>query len=170
VINKEARSASVIARTDVVLWELHNRKFEVLVDEKIRRMLRRKIEIQDEQVTLNELEPIKVLGKGLFGVVFLCTKHSDTNKLFALKCIHRRKIEKMGAYDMLINERKILSQIDHIMVLKMIKTYKDEDHVYFLTEYIRGVDLFETIRNIGVLSDIDAKFYIGCLILAIEHL
>jgi len=56
------------------------------------------------------------------------------------------------------------------MVLKLIKTFKDEKRVYFLTEYIRGVDLYETIRKIGVLTDYDAKFYTACLLIGLEHL
>ena len=100
----------------------------------------------------------KTLGKGLFGVVFLVS-HKVKGTTYALKAIHRRKIEKMKAYDNLNNERKILNSIDNQMVLKLIKTFKDEKRVYFLTEYIRGVDLYETIRKIGVLTDYDAKFY-----------
>jgi cGMP-dependent protein kinase len=39
------------------------------------------------------------------------------------------------------------------MIMKLVKTFKDQKRVYFLTEYIHGLDLFDAIREIGLLSD-----------------
>eukprot|EP01017_Pseudomicrothorax_dubius_P008452 TRINITY_DN12783_c0_g2_i2.p1 TRINITY_DN12783_c0_g2~~TRINITY_DN12783_c0_g2_i2.p1 ORF type:complete len:279 (-),score=86.05 TRINITY_DN12783_c0_g2_i2:169-948(-) len=40
----------------------------------------------------------------------------------------------------------------------------------FLTEYVSGQELFDIIRDIGLLSTYDAQFAIGSIILAIEYL
>ena len=37
-------------------------------------------------------------------------------------------------------------------------------------EYIDGIDLYEAIREIGILDNEQAKFFMGCLTLALEHL
>jgi cGMP-dependent protein kinase len=47
---------------------------------------------------------------------------------------------------------------------------KDEYNVYFLMEYIRGMELFDAIREIGLLTSSDSKFYISQLIVCIEYL
>ena len=60
--------------------------------------------------------------------------------------------------------------VDHTMILKLIKTFKDEKRVYFLTEYCEGIDLFDAIRKLGTLQNKDARFYVACLLLSLEHL
>jgi cGMP-dependent protein kinase len=54
--------------------------------------------------------------------------------------------------------------------MKLIRTYKDEKRLYFLTEYVSGQDLFDVIRDIGLLKDEEAKFYTACLLTTIEYL
>ena len=49
-----------------------------------------------------------------------------------------------------------------------VKTYKDEDTIYFLMEFLGGGDLFKAIREIGLLTKSQAQFYAGSVILAIE--
>ena len=56
------------------------------------------------------------------------------------------------------------------MILKLVRTYKDSKRVYFLTEYIKGMDLFDVIRMLGLLIDPDAKFYTACMIEIFAHL
>ena len=40
-----------------------------------------------------------------------------------------------------------------------IRSYKDENYVYFLMEYINGLELFDVIRIIGILSPEQTQFY-----------
>ena len=54
--------------------------------------------------------------------------------------------------------------------MKLVKTFKDEKRVYFLTEFVNGQDLFDVIRVLGLLKDADCKFYTACLLLILEHL
>jgi cGMP-dependent protein kinase len=56
------------------------------------------------------------------------------------------------------------------MIMKMIRTFKDNERVYFLTEFINGMDLFDVLRKLGLLENRHARFYIGCILLALEHL
>jgi cGMP-dependent protein kinase len=87
-----------------------------------------------------------------------------------LKSIDRCKIDNKKIQQSLILERKILMQLDHSFILKLVKTFKDTKRVYFLTEYVRGQDLFDVIRKIGLLSNEDSLFYTACLLLIFEHL
>ena len=50
------------------------------------------------------------------------------------------------------------------------RTFKDDNNIYFLVEYIKGMELFDVIREIGILSTYDSQFYIGSLLLCIEYL
>ena len=39
--------------------------------------------------------------------------------------------------------------MDHPFILKFYRSYKDNENIYFLTEYIPGMELFDAIRVIG---------------------
>ena len=60
-----------------------------------------------------------------------------------------------------------------------MKTFKDALDVYFLLEYVRGMELFDVIRDIGksvflnilgLLSTYDSQFYVASMILITEYL
>ena len=61
-------------------------------------------------------------------------------------------------------------QIDHPFIMKLIKTSKDEKRIYFLTEHVRGMDLFDVLREMGLLSNEDSMLYIASLIEVLEYL
>lgn len=54
--------------------------------------------------------------------------------------------------------------------MRFYKSLKDENHIYFLVEYIKGMELFDVIRDIGLLNNFDSQFYIGSLLLCMEYL
>lgn len=40
--------------------------------------------------------------------------------------------------------------------MQYIKSFKDKNFIYFLTEFIRGMELFDVIREIGLLKKFDS--------------
>ena len=54
--------------------------------------------------------------------------------------------------------------------MHFIKSFKDQNYIYFVEEYIKGMELFDVIREIGLLNLYDSQFYIGSLILCMEYL
>ncbi|CAG9314505.1 PKG_2 [Blepharisma stoltei] len=169
ILFNDTRSATVKADGSVTCWMLEKNDFLEIIDEGIQQMLLSRIELQDDTIELSELVPIKLIGKGVLGSVFL-TCHRTKNTLYALKTVTREKISYYGVYDSIVLERTIMMQLDHIMIMKLIKTFKDQHRIYFLEEYVKGQDLFDVLRHIGILSDADAKFYTASLVLIIEHL
>jgi len=63
-----------------------------------------------------------------------------------------------------------MEHLNFPFIMKFFRTYKDNTSIYFLIEYINGLELWDVIRIINNLSDYDCQFYIGSLILAIEYL
>jgi cGMP-dependent protein kinase len=60
--------------------------------------------------------------------------------------------------------------IDHVFIMKLVKTFKDTKRVYFLTEFINGLDLFDVLRKIGICKEPEARFYTAVFVLVLEHL
>ena len=169
VLFNENRTATIVANGLVSCWVLHRQDFLRLIDETIRVNLTKRIELQDDTISLRDLVCVKTLGKGMFGNVFLVAD-KNRSRLYALKTVSRKKIERYEIQENLILERKILLQLDHTLILKLVRTFKDSKRVYFLTEFVRGLDLFDVLRQLNLVSDRDAKFYSACMVLMFEHL
>ena len=163
------RSASVVARKKVVCWVLLKSDFLHLLNNNIKKQLLERIELQDDSILLSELALVKTLGSGMFGNVFL-TIHRQKRKLYALKTVDRKKIAAYEIEENVVLERKILLQLDHVLIMKLVKTFKDSKRLYFLLEYIEGMDLFDVLRKLGLLKECDARFYIACVFIILEHL
>jgi cGMP-dependent protein kinase len=169
VLFNENRTATVMATGKVVCWTLKQSEFHQIIDEPMRQHIIKRIELQDYNVALSNLVIVKLLGKGMFGNVFLVSE-KNRSKLYALKTVSRKKISRFEIHENLILERKILLQLDHQLILKLVKTFKDSKRIYFLTEFVQGLDLFDVLRHLNLLQEEAARFYTGCLALMLEHL
>jgi Serine/threonine protein kinase len=94
------------------------------LEDSVRNLLIKRIELQDDDISLKDLAVVKVLGKGMFGNVFLVVDRQK-QRLYALKTVSRKKIDKYEIQENLILERKILLTLDHVLILKLVKTFKE---------------------------------------------
>ena len=63
--------------------------------------------------------------------------------------------------DNIIQEKKVGLYTYHPNIMSFHRAYIDQKNIYFLCEYIKGMELFDVIRDIGLLDQYDAQFYIG---------
>ena len=110
---------------------------------------------------------LKEIGDGQFGLVLLA-KIED--RYFALKLISRLWVIQNSIEDYLVNEKKICRMIDSPFIIHLDFTFRDEYNIYFLFEYIEGLDLFKFMNITGIIPTPLSKFYAANLILAIEYL
>ena len=82
------RTASVIANGPVTCLYLVKDDFYTILDESLRNTLISRIELQDDAISLKDLNPVKLLGKGMFGNVYLVVDRFK-QRLYALKTIPR---------------------------------------------------------------------------------
>lgn len=54
--------------------------------------------------------------------------------------------------------------------MEFVRSYKDDHYIYFLTEFINGIELFDAIRLIGLLSPSQTSFYSAQLLHMLETL
>jgi len=163
------RSATVVANHGVTCWMLQKDDFLNILDESVRILMKKRIELQNDRIKLSELMLVNFLSRSGFGSLFLA-KSNENGTFYSLKCVHRKKISMWGIEDQLALERKILLQLDHCMIIKLVKTFKDSERLYFLLEYVRGIEMFELLKKRNAFSDTDAKFYTACVIAILEHL
>ena len=162
-------SATCIARGNVTLWVIAKNEFVEILNDQMRQKLHDRIRMQDERVDLPELQVIKLLGKGMFGKVMLVSTPNNYH-YYALKVISRRKINKYAIQEHMLLEKQIMLHVDHPSIVKLVRTYKDPKRIYFLLEYVHGLELSVILKYVGLLSDTDSQFYMASLILVMQYL
>ncbi|EAR92057.2 CGMP-dependent kinase 9-1 (macronuclear) [Tetrahymena thermophila SB210] len=124
---------------------------------------------QVNNMKLSDLIVIKKLGFGQFGSVFL-VKEKGKKKLYGLKCVSKAQVVEQSLEKHIQNEKQVMEFNNFPFVMKFLRSFKDDRCIYFLLEFIQGMELFDVIREIGLLSTYDSQFYIGSLILTLEYL
>jgi len=109
------------------------------------------------------------LGSGSYGGVSL-VESEKTKHYYAIKSIAKAQIDNEQLHENIDLERSILLQIDHPFIVKLVKYMKDKSYIFFLMEYINGRELFDVIRDIGLLNKIQTQFYSASLMLACQYL
>lgn len=118
---------------------------------------------------IEDLQVLKKLGEGQFGNVFLVSDKSKEH-CYALKSVSKDETIKTKLEKHLINEKQALSLISSPFVMEFIRSYKDDHYIYFLTEFINGIELFDAIRMIGLLTPKQTIFYAAQLLHIIESM
>lgn len=128
-----------------------------------------------ENLKLDDLVHIKKLGEGQFGQVFL-VKGRGPNDFFALKAISKAQIVEEKLEKHTLQEKEVLEAVNFPFIMQLYRTFKDDNFVYFLLSFVRGMELFDVIRDIStrrspdLLSNQDSQFYISSMLLAVEYL
>jgi serine/threonine protein kinase len=91
----------------------------------------------------------RTIGTGSFGRVHM-VKDKKTNQYCAMKALIKAEVVQGRQVEHTVNEKKILEMIDHPFVVKLITTFQDSKHLFFVMEYIQGGELFTYLRKCGV--------------------
>jgi hypothetical protein len=111
---------------------------------------------------------IQTLGVGAFGEVVLVQKR-DTLQLFAMKILRWSEVVRRNQIAHVKAERDILAEADNDWVVKLYWSFRDDDCLYFILEYIPGGDLMGLLIKQEIFSEELARFYIAELVVAIEN-
>ena len=154
---------------EAILYELSSNYFlELLTEQSINDYIKQKMTLEDYNLSLNDLYYLSYLGRGRFGNV--CLTHNEIF-FYAIKAISKSFAEKQKfGVKYLFYEKNTLFSMDHPFILKLIKTLKNENWLFFLMEYISGINLgeyLETKKNKRNLFE--TKFYAASILLAIDY-
>ena len=164
------RTASAVALEQVICYVLSKSEFQIILkDDTTKEYLKKKIALQNTEISLDSLHYIKFLGKGKFGTVSLV--HNKQN-IYAIKAISRLSVEKekiLAKY--FVDERKIMLSLDHPFIVKMVKSLRNQHFCFLLIEFINGINLDQYLSKRHHRQNIyETQFYIGCILLMLEYL
>lgn len=169
LLSNELRTAHIDAVEDCELWVMDSETFREVMPPQCLRYLEDRIQLQDTKVKLEELQFLRVIGRGGYGVVKM-VKHVRSGMRYALKCVRKKPIVEMGEQETIINERNILLEVDHPFIVKCVRSFSSPKQIYFLTELVSGGELLDILYKLGLLDKKQAQFYTGSIALALEFL
>ncbi|CAI2167730.1 16521_t:CDS:2 [Funneliformis geosporum] len=129
-----------------------------------------KVEVSKSHMKPASFEILKLIGKGNFGKVFQVRK-KDTNRIYAMKVLHKQDLIERREVEHTLAEKNILIQAEACPFLVGLKfSFQTRTHLYLVTDFMNGGELFWHLQNEVRLSEERAKFYAAEIVLALEHL
>ena len=169
ILSTEKRSATAIANGEVSCYTLTADIFKSILEPNLYEYFTNKIFLEDNTIELKDLDNVKELGSGNFGSVNL-VRNKKNKFMYAIKALNLEQIKLENLEECVEVERDVLLKIDHPFIMKMVKYLKNESYIFFINEYIKGKELWEVIRDIGLLNKEQTQYYGGSILLAIDYL
>jgi len=169
LILSEKRTATAIANGEVFCYTLTAKVFKSILEPSLKEYFTYKIYLEDNTIELKDLDNIKELGSGNYGFVNL-VRNKKNKQLYAIKALNLEQIKKENLEVCVELEKNVLLKIDHPFIMKMVKYLKNNSYIFFINEYIKGKELWDVIRDIGLLNKEQTQFYGASILLAINHL
>ncbi|KZT09884.1 kinase-like protein [Laetiporus sulphureus 93-53] len=123
----------------------------------------------DGEVNLFHFVLLRCVGKGAFGKVRV-VQHKQTRNLYALKYINKSKCVKMKAVANIVQERRLLEEVDHPFVVNLRYAFQDDENCFFVLDLMLGGDLRFHLERLGSLSEDAVRFYVAELSSALAYL
>ncbi|ORX47086.1 hypothetical protein BCR36DRAFT_97419 [Piromyces finnis] len=123
----------------------------------------------DSSFNLNSIIILQTLGTGTFGRVHL-VRSKENGKYYAMKAIKKSCVVKNHQVEHTMNEKRILENVRHPFFVKLQNTFQDAQHIFFLTDYVCGGELFTCLRRYQRFPNNVAKFYAAEVIVAFDYL
>lgn len=109
------------------------------------------------------------LGKGACGTVFLGVRKDDHEQV-AIKVINKKKTTMVPAAHNVLNEVKLLKEIDHPCIIRLEDVIETDSELYIILELADGGELFDKIIEKTKFREEEAKLCFYQLLSAIEYL
>ncbi|ESO95561.1 hypothetical protein LOTGIDRAFT_144613 [Lottia gigantea] len=124
-------------------------------------------------LTMNDFSVHRIIGRGGFGEVYGCRK-ADTGKMYAMKCLDKKRIKMKGGETLALNERIMLSLVStgvrSPFIVCMTYAFQTPEKLCFILDLMNGGDLHYHLSQHGVFSEKEVRFYASEVMLGLEHM
>ncbi|XP_076452938.1 G protein-coupled receptor kinase 3-like [Babylonia areolata] len=124
-------------------------------------------------LTMNDFSVHRIIGRGGFGEVYGCRK-ADTGKMYAMKCLDKKRIKMKGGETLALNERIMLSLVStgegSPFIVCMTYAFQTPEKLSFILDLMNGGDLHYHLSQHGVFTEKEVRFYAAEVMLGLEHM
>ncbi|KAK0547819.1 hypothetical protein OC846_003815 [Tilletia horrida] len=121
------------------------------------------------EVDLYHFYLLRAVGKGAFGKVRV-VQHKQTKNLYALKYINKAKCCKMRAVSNIIQERRLLEEIESPFICNLRYAFQDDENLFMVLDLMLGGDLRFHLDRSGNMKEEVVRFYIAELAIGLDYL
>lgn len=121
------------------------------------------------KVSLTDVEPLKNIGSGTFGVVKIC-RHIHSGQYIAMKQLNKAQVIRNKQVDHLKSEIQILASLTHHNIVQFFGFAQNEFHFNIFMEMVQGGELFHFLRDKGKLNWTQSVFFSGQIVIMFEYL
>ncbi|CAL0316702.1 unnamed protein product [Lupinus luteus] len=125
--------------------------------------------LQRRKIGADDFEPLTMIGKGAFGEVRIC-REKATGHVYAMKTLKKSEMLRRGQVEHVKAERNLLAEVNSNCILKLYCSFQDEEYLYLIMEYLPGGDMMTLLMRKDVLTEDEARFYVGETVLALESI
>jgi len=168
LLKEEPRMASILACGALECYSLSKDDFDALAIRKTVAWSRR-WDVEDTR-DVSQLQVLKMMGSGAFGTAWL-VKHQQTHRGYALKALDKITVQRQNWMSVIMREKEVLASLSpHPCVITMHNAFQSPTQLFMLMELATGGELFQALEKFERFPPTQARFYAGCVILAIGHL
>lgn len=116
---------------------------------------------------VSNAEIVEKIAEGQFGPIFVVRDKKD---IYCMKSFVKKRLDEYEVEDFINNEANILSSISHPLINPLVATLHTSSMAFYITNFVEGVELYNVMEEIGILSSQDAKFYAANILAILEYL
>lgn len=120
-------------------------------------------------ISMQDFEPLCVIGRGFYGKVMLC-KRKVNGELVAIKSVQKTKLLQTKKVTTILIERSILEKVRSPFVVRMICAFQSPSKFYLGLEFVPGGELFFHMNRRGRFTTQEVQIYLAELAIALNHL
>ncbi|KAJ7547581.1 hypothetical protein O6H91_08G093200 [Diphasiastrum complanatum] len=125
--------------------------------------------LQRRKMSVDDFDLLTIIGRGAFGEVRLC-REKVTGEIYAMKKLKKSEMLRRGQVEHVKAERNLLAEVDSNCIVKLFYSFQDDEYLYLIMEYLPGGDMMTLLMRKDILTDDEARFYVGEAVLAIESI
>jgi hypothetical protein len=110
---------------------------------------------------IDRYKPISCLGRGNFGKVLLMSVKNNSNEVYAVKILKKKRIFDNEEFENVKTEQRILELATrgrHPYLVHLKECFQDSDCVYFVLEYASGGDMLFHVQSEKEVSEQDQRY------------
>ncbi|KAK9936998.1 hypothetical protein M0R45_013817 [Rubus argutus] len=125
--------------------------------------------LQRHKMGVDDFQLLTIIGRGAFGEVRICREKS-TGQVYAMKKLKKSEMLRRGQVEHVKAERNLLAEVDSAYIVKLYCSFQDDEFLYLIMEYLPGGDMMTLLMRKDILTEDEARFYVGETVLAIESI
>lgn len=123
----------------------------------------------EKPISLDQFEIIRTIGVGAFSHADLAL-YKPKQIYCILKTMSKKRILDLNQEEHVQNEKRLLALLQHPNVVKLYGSFQDPGHLYLVTEFLSGGEVFSHLRTMGHFPLDVVRFYAAEILLVLQHL